>query len=197
MKIRHFLSISIAVGTLSAAPFAMAGRGDYESPNYKVVKSDEAFELRDYPAMIVATASMKSEGGNRNSAFMGLFRYISGGNEAEQKIAMTTPVITTTENGSSAMSFVVPAEVAKAGAPNANNPDIKVAERSAGRFAVYRYSGRWTEANESAAREKLEGWLKMQGLKTEGSMEKASYDPPFTLPALRRNEVMVRVAIAR
>lgn len=197
MKIRHILSIGIAVGLLSAAPFAMAGRGDYESPNYKVVKSDGAFEVRDYPAMVVATAPMKSEGGNRNSAFMGLFRYISGGNEADQEIAMTTPVITTPGAGGSAMSFVVPKEVAKAGAPKADNPDITLTERSAGQFAVYRYSGRWTEKNESAAREKLESWLKEQGLKVEGAMEKASYDPPFTLPILRRNEVMVRVAAVR
>lgn len=195
MKTRHFLSIGIAVGALLAAPFAMAGRGDYETTNYKVVKNEGAFELRDYPTMVVATASMKGDGGNRNSAFMGLFRYISGANEAKQKIAMTTPVFTTPGAGGSAMSFVVPAEVAKVGAPKADSADIELAQRSAGRFAVYRYSGRWTEANDLAAREELGKWLKEQGLKPEGSMEKASYDPPFTLPIFRRNEVMVRVPV--
>lgn len=197
MKVKNYLRIGIAAAALIAAPFTMAGREDYESPDYKVVKNEGAFELRDYPAMIVATASMKREGDTQNSAFRGLFRYISGGNEAEQKIAMTTPVFTTPEADGSAMSFVVPKEVAKAGAPKADNPEIQVVERSAGRFAVYRYSGRWTEANDSAARAKLEGWLKEQGLESKGAIEKASYDPPFTLPFLRRNEVMVRVAPSR
>ena len=171
----------------------MAGRDDYETPDYEVVTSDGAFELRDYPSMVVATAPMKSKKGNRNSAFMELFGYISGKNEEQQKIEMTTPVITSTEEGKSAMSFVVPKEVAKAGAPEANNGEIVIDSRSAGRFAVYRYSGRWTEARQAAATEKLMEWVKEQKLTVKGSVEKASYDPPFTLPAFRRNEVMVRI----
>lgn len=193
MKVYQILTPTIAIAALYLAPLATAGRDDYETPDYEVVESDGAFEVRDYPAMVVASAPMKSGDAKGNSAFMELFGYISGKNEAQQKIAMTTPVINSTEQGKQAMSFVVPKEVAKAGAPDANNGEIEIAERKGGRFAVYRYSGRWTEKNQAAATEKLMAWVKEQGLSVKGSVERASYDPPFTLPAFRRNEVMLRV----
>lgn len=193
-KYTYIFAAAAVAASLCATQFALAGRDDYETPDYEVVKSEGAFELRDYPAMVVVSAPMKSKGGRRNSAFMQLFGYISGKNEAEQKIAMTTPVITGSEDGKTAMSFVVPEDVAKAGAPAAVNEEIEIGERKAGRFAVYRYSGRWTEARDAAARAKLMEWVKQQGLRAAATVEKASYDPPFTLPALRRNEVMVRLA---
>ena len=193
MKTTRILSSLTAVTILLVAPFAMAGRGDYETPNYKVVKNDGAFEVRDYSEMMVVSAPMKSADGNRNGAFRQLFGYISGKNETKQKIAMTTPVITSSNDNGGAMSFVVPQEVAQAGAPDANNTELVISKRSGGRFAVYRYSGRWTEARDKVAREKLIGWAKGQKLSVKGSVEKASYDPPFTLPAFRRNEVMVRI----
>jgi DNA gyrase inhibitor GyrI len=179
--------------TSLAVTAAAAGRDKYESPSYKVVKNDGAYEVRDYPSVVVASASMAANDGKRNSAFMSLFRYISGQNEAAQKIEMTSPVFTDTEGKKPSMSFVVPAAVAKAGAPKANNPDIAITKRKAGRFAVYRYSGRWTTKKEAAARAKLMAWISGEGLTATGTVEKANYDPPFTLPAFRRNEVLVRV----
>lgn len=197
MNINH-LTLS-AMGGILLASLALtasaAERDQYETPSYEVVKGDGAFELRDYPEMVVASASMAANKGKRNSAFMSLFRYISGQNEAEQKIQMTSPVFTS-ENGKgegAAMSFVVPSAVAEAGAPNSTNPDIVIHQRQAGRFAVYRYSGRWTARNEAAARAKLMDWIETEGLTIVGTVEKANYDPPFTLPSKRRNEVLVRV----
>jgi hypothetical protein len=131
--------------------------------------------------------------GRKNGAFMELFRYISGDNVKEQKIAMTTPVFGTMKGETRDMSFVVPEEIVKAGVPEASNPDIKISKRQAGRFAVYRYSGRWTEARETDAQTKLAAWMKSKGLTAEGGFEKANYDPPFTPPSMRRNEVLVRI----
>ena len=65
---------------------APTGRGGYETPAYEVVTKSGSFEVRDYPAVTVASAPMTDKNGNRNAAFMKLFRYISGQNEAEQKI---------------------------------------------------------------------------------------------------------------
>ncbi len=192
----NLLTILAGGGILIAGIASYAGassRDKYETPDYKVVMKDGAFEVRDYPEVVVASAPMKKEGGSRNSAFMGLFRYISGQNEAAQKISMTSPVISSMEEQDNTMSFVVPTEVAKAGAPQATDREIRIAKRDGGRFATYRYNGRWTEANETAARTKLMGWIKEQGLQMTGPVEKANYDPPFTLPALRRNEVLVRI----
>ena len=75
----------------------------------------------------------------------------------------------------------------------ANNNNIAVSKRQAGRFAVYRYSGRWTEARDKEARQTLAKWIDEQNLTLMSVMEKASYDPPFTPPFMRRNEILVRI----
>ncbi|MDA7649762.1 heme-binding protein, partial [bacterium] len=151
------------------------------------------FEIREYPEIVVATATMKNGNNNQNSGFMSLFRYISGKNEADQKIAMTTPVFSRTGGDLQEMSFVLPEKVAEDGAPKANNNNIAVNKREAGRFAVYRYSGRWTEDRDKKARQTLAKWIGKQKLTLTSVMEKASYDPPFTPPFMRRNEILVRI----
>ena len=169
------------------------GRGKYETPKYDTVISDGAFEVRDYPEIVVASAPMKAGRSNQNSAFMNLFRYISGDNEKSTKIAMTTPVFGSGEEGERVMSFVVPAGIVAGGVPEAMNDQVTIGKRQAGRFAVYRYSGRWSEDLERKGREKLQAWMNERGLEAVGPFEKANYDPPFTPPPLRRNEVLVRV----
>ena len=114
-------------------------------------------------------------------------------NETDQKIAMTTPVFSSKEGEKKAMSFVVPADVVAAGVPAATGDQVAVAKRAKGRFAVYRYSGRWTTARETEARAKLMAWVGEQKLSPRGGVETANYNSPFTLPFLRRNEVLVRL----
>ena len=91
-----------------------------ETPEYKVVDKDGRFELRDYPAMTVARTAMG------DGDFMRLFRYISGGNEAEQKIAMTAPVLVQHEGADRGMSFVVPREVAAGKVPAPKTSGVSV-----------------------------------------------------------------------
>ena len=123
---------------------------------------------------------------------MRLFRYISGANQEEAKIAMTTPVlIDVTE---SKMSFVIPKKIAEAGAPNAKQNNVKLETRDAGRFAVYRFRGGWGSARADKARNTLAKWLALEDLSAVGEPQLANYDPPFTPPFLRRNEMMVRLA---
>jgi hypothetical protein len=196
MKKRIFALAALAVvcGSSLALSAELFSREKYESASYKVVKNEGAFEIRKYPELVVVSAPM-SKGSEKNNAFRSLFQYISGKNEAGKKIAMTTPVFTTPKaEGAGVMSFVVPAEVAKAGAPKANSEAVEVAKRAAGKFAVYRYSGRWTKAREAEAQKRLEAWIKKEGLEAVGSVEKANYDPPFTPGFLRRNEALVRIS---
>jgi len=197
MKKKFFL-LTICVG-LAGSTVALSAdlfnRKKYESPRYEVEMSDGAFEVRKYAEMLVASAPMSDRSGN-NRAFRNLFDYISGGNESGTKIAMTTPVFTSPkkDGGAGVMSFVVPAEIAKAGAPKADSESVEIKKRKGGKFAVYRYSGRWTEARESKAQARLEEWMAKKGLKAVGQFEKANYDPPFTPGFLRRNEVLVRIS---
>ncbi|MFM8231044.1 MAG: SOUL family heme-binding protein [Chthoniobacterales bacterium] len=159
-----------------------------ETPDYKTLEQDGKFEVREYPAMTVARTAMG------DGDFMRLFRYISGGNEAEQKIAMTAPVLVQHKGEDRGMSFVVPREVAAKKVPAPKADDVAVDEMPAAKFAVFTYSGRRTDANEAEALSKLRAWAEKKNLKTEGEPVFAYYDPPWTLPFMRRNEVMLRVA---
>lgn len=158
-----------------------------ETPDYKVVAQDGKFELRDYPDMTLARTAMG------DGDFMRLFRYISGGNEADQKIAMTAPVLVQHDGESRGMSFVVPREIAAGKVPAPKASEVAVDQMPAARFAVFTYSGRRTDSNEADALSKLRTWMEKKGLRAEGEPVYAYYDPPWTLPFLRRNEVMLRV----
>jgi len=71
--------------------FASNSRAATETPEYKVIRTDEKFEVRDYPALSLATSPMAADG--MNGGFGNLFRFITGTNEAKEKIEMTSPVL--------------------------------------------------------------------------------------------------------
>jgi hypothetical protein len=132
---------------------------------------------------------------------MKLFRYISGANASEQKIAMTTPVFMENDKTRSEvqMGFVMPKEVAAKGVPAPTGLDVDVRKRSGGRFAVLRFSGRLDAKLAKESESKLRDWMQTKGLVADDSsdttgVEAASYDPPFTPGPLRRNEILIRLA---
>ena len=168
-------------------------RAGYESAGYKVVRKSVSFEIRDYQALTLVSTPMKAARPTDDDSFMRLFRYISGANEAQTKIAMTTPVFTDQDGTNRQLSFVVPKKVAAAGPPKATREDIAVETRLAGRFAVYRFSGSWGAERAASARQKLADWVAGEKLVPAGGLQMANYDPPFTPPFLRLNEVMVRL----
>ncbi len=162
-----------------------------EIPDYKVLLQDGKFEVRDYPALtLVRTASGDGD-------FMRLFRYISGSNEAEQKIAMTAPVLMKHEGEGTGMSFIVPKEVAAKDVPAPTDSAVTMDTLPAGQFAVYRYSGGRNETNEQEALGKLREWIGQRQLEVTGDPLYGYYDPPWIPPFMRRNEVMLRVAGSR
>lgn len=159
-----------------------------EIPAYQVLVPDGKFEVREYPALMLArTASGDGD-------FMRLFRYISGGNETEQKIAMTAPVLMQKDGEKTGMSFIVPQEVATGKIPAPKDAAVTMDRLPAGNFAVYRYSGGRNEANEQQALGKLRAWVDKRRLEVEGEPLYGYYDPPWIPTFLRRNEVMLRVA---
>jgi effector-binding domain-containing protein len=162
----------------------------YESPDYTVERKDGSFEIRTYPSLTVVSTPMQHRGGD--GSFMKLFRYISGRNEQAQKISMTTPVLMTgTESGT--MSFVVPKEVARKGAPIPSNPEVTLHELPATRYAAYRFSGSSRPGSSEKAAAKLLDWVHGQHLHAEGSPLFAYYNPPWTPGFMRRNEVLIRL----
>jgi len=159
---------------------------------YTVATKDAEFEVRDYPALVlVETAKTGDEG---NGSFGRLFRYISGSNEAAQKIPMTAPVFMDARGSDGKMSFVMPSTMPLDKTPQAKDANVSVREQPAGRYAVYRFTGSINAEGERKALEKLTAWMNNSGLKAAGKAVYAYYDPPWTIPFFRRNEVMIALA---
>ncbi len=183
MKRLFVLLVGLFVVALGVAACA-ATRAGYETAPYEILRTEGDFELRAYPELpLVSTRNDGADG-----SFMRLFRYISGANATQEKIAMTTPVFMVDDQ----MAFVLPAEKRQAPAPSSK--DVRLEKRPAGRVAVHRFSGRRSTAADAAALIQLRTWMAQQGLKEAGKPFSASYDPPWTPGPLRRNEVLVPVS---
>jgi DNA gyrase inhibitor GyrI len=168
-----------------------ATRAGYESAPYQVVRSDGKFQVRDYPALQVVETSMADARGSDGS-FGRLFRYISGGNEETQKIAMTTPVFMSGEATNATMAFVLPEKLNANAAPQPTDEAVTVRELAAGRFAVLRFSGGRGPKQEAEALARLKAWMEAEQLSARSSPVYGYFDPPWTPAFLRRNEVMLR-----
>jgi DNA gyrase inhibitor GyrI len=187
-KTMLFLTLTTA---LAASSFVATSRAAIETPDYKVVRTDNKIEIRDYPALTVATTTM--EGDEMNRGFGRLFQFITGSNDKSEKIAMTAPVLIDTAKPEKKMSFIVPKDIAAKGVPKPKEGSVTLRKLEAARFAVLRFSGGRTSENEKTAIEKLKEWLVAQKLVGRDDPVFAYYDPPWTPNFMRRNEVMIRI----
>lgn len=201
----YFCTIAVLVAT-GVFVFNKSTRAGYESAEYKVIESDGSFEVREYPDLMLVATATKIDAQGRDGSFMKLFRYISGANESEQKISMTTPVFMEKDDTEAQMGFVMPKDVAIAGTPQPTGDGVAIRKRTGGRFAVIRFSGRLSEKLAQENEAKLREWMKTKNLTAadakpdsseSNNVESASYDPPFTPGPLRRNEVLIRLGAAR
>jgi SOUL heme-binding protein len=187
---RYKLPILLPIAA-AAFWFVSTSRAATETPDYKVIRTDEKFEIRDYPALTIATTPMNDDG--MNGGFGQLFRFITGKNEGSEKIEMTSPVLIDTAKDKKTMSFIMPRKAVEKGVPKPAGDSVSLGKVEASRFAVLRFPGGRTAENEKAAIEKLTAWLDGQKIAGKGDPVFAYYDPPWTPVFLRRNEVMIRI----
>ena len=161
----------------------------YEEAGYKVVHESDNFEIRYYEERIVIQARSKSG----NSSFRKLFNYISGQNKDEKKIEMTTPVTVLQDNDQMVMQFYLPSRFNVNSAPLPADNSLEIATINAGYFAVIQYSGFASDKNFYKHSQILKRSLDNEKILTLGQPIKATYNGPFTLPQLRRNEAMYLV----
>lgn len=190
---RVIISILIIVVAVVVVFGFKTSRAGYESAPYQLVRSDGKFELRDYPVLTVVETPMVRGGNEADNGFMRLFRFITGSNEAKEKIAMTTPVFMSGSGSSNTMAFVMPVNMKVAEVPKPTDETLMVREQEPGRFAVLRFSGRRSTEHEAETLKQLEGWIKAQNLKAQSKPIYGYFDPPWTPSFLRRNEVMLRI----
>ena len=160
----------------------------YESQPYEVVASFEAFEIRYYPSVkLVQTES--NVGSNIN--FNRLFRYISGANKNNQKIAMTTPVHMQNDNTKQRMAFVLPASFNEK-PPPPTSKDIQIVSSKSGYYAAIRYGGYSNVEKVNYYTQQLQQHLSNQQIETIGGPVVLGYNAPYKF-FNRKNEIIIEV----
>lgn len=205
------LLLSIGISQLVTGT-AMAAT---EEPKYDVILQQDAFELRRYAPTIVAEVTLA---GGRDAALNQGFRllagYIFGGNAPRERIAMTAPVTqspagagetiamagpvsTQAVAGEWRIRFTMPSQYAMSALPTPDDPQVKLREVPGRQFAVIRFSGFRTDDALQERSVELQAFIRSKGLVPVGEPIYAFYDPPWTLPFMRRNEVLWEVGPAQ
>jgi len=181
-----------------------------EEPKYTVISKNTLYEIRLYEPYIIAETTVK---GSYNTALSDGFRniadYIFGNNTTAEKIAMTTPVQDTVnvsekiamtvpviEQGSDAerkISFVMPSKYTLETIPKPNTNLVTLKEIPETKMAVLRYGWYTNEGRVQKKTELLLTQLQVDDVKIVSEFSSARYNPPFSMPFLLRNEVMVEV----
>lgn len=162
----------------------------YNTLNYKVFFKDGDFELRKYADFFIVEYESKDDP-NIEKGFSSLFRYISSDNEKDEKISMTTPVLTNKHEGFKKIAFVA-LDKNRDSIPNPNNPNINIEKVDSSLFATVKYGGYSNKDKESLMKDKLKTWIKSQNCQVNSDFMYATYNAPFK-PFNRRNEIWVKV----
>jgi len=203
------LKLPVKLATSASTVFGV--RSGTEHPEYTVLDRVGAVEIRRYGPRVAAETDVDAdESEARNVGFRRLAGYIFGGNRTRasiamtapvaqrrdggQRIAMTAPVAQTTDGGRSTIRFYMPSTFDLHSLPEPDNPRVRLVPVPAEVVAVLRYTG---DRSPAAVEEKRASLLRtLAGSSYQPSGEPFSwfYDPPFTVPFLRRNEVAVAVS---
>ena len=183
-----------------------------EEPDFTLIYKEKSFEIREYAPRIIAQVKINGNFDEASSTgFRGLADFIFGNNsinnESEKismtapviaeptskKIPMTAPVLAEEKNNQWFISFVMPKEYSLQTLPKPNNSEITLTNLPKEKFAVIIFSGLVRESSYDEKIILLNNFIKKKKLKTLGSVQIARYNPPWTLPFFRRNELMIKV----
>jgi hypothetical protein len=180
-----------------------------EKAKYKIIEKEGKFEIRQYEPQIIAETVVEADFDKAgNVAFRRLFDYISGNNRRKESISMTAPVNQKARSEKIAMtapvnqyqtgekfvvSFVMPSKYTMESLPEPLDDKVVLRKVESTKSAAIRYSGSWGKKKYELQKKLLEEFIRNEGLKITGDAIFARYDPPFQLPFLRRNEVLIPV----
>jgi len=205
------------VGGLLGGGSIFGIRSGYEEAAYELLLDDGKFEVRQYEDALVARTVTRGDMGEAGSAaFRRLGGYIFGKNVTRDSVAMTTPVLQeelkssgASESESIAMTtpvfqeesaegtwvqtFVLPREYTMETLPVPTDPTVELARARGLKVAVVRYSGLRSTRKIEEQTERLRAWMSERGLVATDAPRSAAYDPPWTIPFLRRNEVQIPI----
>lgn len=182
---------------------------DVETPDYEVLRKSGDIEIRVYGPMIVAEAAVEGERDEAiNRGFRIIADYIFGNNLSSDEVAMTAPV---TQQSSESISmtapvtqqsegtfwnvrFVMPKKYTMETLPKPVNPEVVLIEVPAKRFAAIRFSDFANRDSLDRHTAQLREYIAEQNLASVNTPQYAFYNAPWTLPFMRRNEVMIEIA---
>ena len=203
MKISYLLFIFILISNSLMAT---------DEPEFKLILKEDKFEIREYAPKIIAQVEVFGDFDEASSkGFKVLADYIFGNNKSKdgnsriemtapvemeplsQKINMTKPVLTEGNDNTWIVSFIMPNEFTLETLPEPNNKNIKILSIPKEKYAVIVFSGLVRESSYQEKEKLLNQFIKEKKLKSSGEIKIARYNPPWTLPFFRRNELMLKV----
>jgi hypothetical protein len=187
------LAVSIVLIVLLQS-FNIMPANNTEEQKHTVIRKYKDFEIRFYPSATIATIKSKAKTYKELSGpgFQKLAGYIFGGNEANKKISMTTPVQMDINDSGSTMSFVMPSEYSKENLPKPNDPNVNIINTADEYVAVMRFGGYASDEDLKFFSEKLQNLLKENGITPLGNYRFLGYNPPYQFVG-SRNEIIVAV----
>lgn len=191
---------------------SVVGIRSEETPKYEVLLQDETNEIRSYSSYVIAKTTVQGEyKDSLGQGFRILASYIFGKNEkkteismtapvaqskpSSQKISMTAPVAQNKTEAGWEMSFMMPSQYKMSDLPKPLDPRISFEEVSPKLMAVIQFTGWRDEKSNQRKAEELKRWLsKRPEYQILSGPVFAGYDPPWTIPFFRRNEVMFELS---
>lgn len=179
-----------------------------EKPKYIVNFTEEDIESRSYDSMIVAEVLIKnSREESISQGFRVLADYIFGNNVSAEKIPMTSPVIEQKsekipmtapvkqqiKDNIWSIQFIMPAQYSMDSLPKPNNNTVKIKLIPPAEYVVIKFNGKNENKNIQIHEDKLKEFIEKKDLEVKGKPIYAFYNPPWTIPILRRNEIMIEI----
>lgn len=163
-------------------------------PAYQVLVADKSIQIRQYPELIVANVRIQGDRYDSiNEGFRILADYIFGDNSQKRNIAMTAPVMQTEDKNEWIVQFIMPSEMSQATLPTPDDKRIFLTTLPPTKFIVIEFNGMATDRNLNAHAQHLKDYIAKHQLKATGKLIYGFYNPPWILPFLRRNEIMMEV----
>lgn len=204
------LLLGILMGLFSTS-CSLFGKGNEEQPSYKIISKQDDKEIRQYDSYIIAKTTVKGSFKDAQSkGFRILAGYILRKNKSQQKIAMTAPVvqkaesekismtapviISPSENKTWTMTFSMPSKYTVETLPVPEDERVTIEKVDGKLVAALTFSGFWNESINSEKAQELTKWIKgFKEYQISSPPMFAGYNPPWTLPFLRRNEMLIEL----
>jgi len=202
-------TLLLIIGTLLMAGCSLVGIRTSEEPQFKVLTEESNIEIRQYGDLLVAETEVVADYEESSKiGFQRLAGYIFGKNASQKEIAMTAPVVREKESEKIAMtapvlqeqadkkwvmSFVLPSAYTLETLPRPLDDNVIIKTVPGKKVASIRYTGFLSEEKFQKKAEQLKNWLIENQYTLLSKPRSAGYDPPWTIPFLRRNEVLIDI----